>query len=948
MRFYQFVVLSFKRLTSRLSLTLLVILSMAITVAMTVSVPVFSESVSRKIMQEEMALQSHSIERPPFSVRFSALPTTKTPMTIDDVDYAGEWIADMLRREVGLPITSSYTQYESPTMYLRREPPVEGDTSVKRTDSIAVTFVRNIGDHIQVTKGIDYGSAEGVPEGALSVWVLNSLAQQLELQIGDTYYLSYSPRPGFAAIPLYIAGYWEASDPQESYWYLEPEISFGSALLTTEEQYRATLQPMLPEGTGYDFWYYVFDDSRMSLDRVGDYLKGIKVVESDVHDRLPSGTLGYAPSNALEQARQRKNALSTSMFSFALPLMGILAFFIASVSAIVARYQQGEAAMLISRGVSRSQLLLLFMGETGLIVAISTPLGVLAGMGIARLLSYSDGFLRFVPGSGLPIYLASINWTLVGMGILLGLLSRLAPTWLSTRSNIVSHEQQSARREATFGVTRIVLMVVMGALTYYTYYRLANTGSLAFITLEGEADPLRDPLLLLAPTLFLFTASLIISELFILLMRSLSLVGQLVHSAAAYLGVTNLAREGSYYRVPIYLLVLCLNLGVFYASLARSADIWLADRLAYQVGADYTFTHAVGAASTGGMLGMENFYGDAGLLPMTAFTSLPGVQAATRIGEYRGELDVLGDAPALRLIGINRLEFPKVVYWRSDYADASLGDLMNRLGMHSDGLLLPSDYAAELNLVEGDQVHMQVSYQVGGEWYQPEITLTYVGSFDYFPTMYESKAPVGVVNLSYLETDAGVVDAPNIWLNLEPTASTTEMVASLKLLMGDPEVSQDLHALVVTDQRRLERVGIFGMLSFCFLASALLAGLGMLVYGFSALASRIYRFAVLRAMGLRLREMISVISLEYAVAMVYSLVVGVLLGALTSVLYVPFYPLTSEPTQQIPPFLPYTDWSSAIWITLVMAVTLSIIESGVLARMARTPAFQALRLGSRE
>jgi putative ABC transport system permease protein len=347
-------------------------------------------------------------------------------------------------------------------------------------------------------------------------------------------------------------------------------------------------------------------------------------------------------------------------------------------------------------------------------------------------------------------------------------------------------------------------------------------------------------------------------------------------------------------------------------------------------------------------LGTENYYGDAGLLPMTSFTAIPGVKAATRIGEYRGELEVTSDVPALRLVGINRLEFPQVTYWRSDYASSSLGELMNRLGLHADGILLPRDYAEQLNLVEGDQLHLTVGYQAEGEYYAPEIMVTYVGSFDYFPTMYEDEAPLAVMNQSYLETDAGVVDAPMIWLNLEADASTSEVGDALKLMMGTPETSQDLEAVLLSDQRRLERVGIFGMLSFCFLASALLAGLGMLVYGFSALASRIYRFAVLRAMGLRLGEMIGVISLEYAVAMIYSLVVGVALGALTSRLYVPFYPLTSEPTRPLPPFLSYIDWSSAIWITLVMAVTLSIIESGVLARMARTPAFQALRLGSRE
>ena len=57
--------------------------------------------------------------------------------------------------------------------------------------------------------------------------------------------------------------------------------------------------PIAPEGTGFDFWYYVLDDSRMTLDKAQQYLDGLALIEEEVITRLPSGKMDYAPTDEL-------------------------------------------------------------------------------------------------------------------------------------------------------------------------------------------------------------------------------------------------------------------------------------------------------------------------------------------------------------------------------------------------------------------------------------------------------------------------------------------------------------------------------------------------------------------------------------------------------------------------------------------------------------------------
>jgi len=222
-----------------------------------------------------------------------------------------------------------------------------------------------------------------------------------------------------------------------------------------------------------------------------------------------------------------------------------------------------------------------------------------------------------------------------------------------------------------------------------------------------------------------------------------------------------------------------------------------------------------------------------------------------------------------------------------------------------------------------------------------------VDTFTYFPTVYDDQ-PAVIVNASYLDGQTGGLFPNGVWMRLQAGADGQEVLEQVGRLQVDPNRARDLRAIIRRDQSRLERVGLFGLLSICFLAGALLSGIGLLVYNLAAMVARGYRFAVLRAMGMRQNEVLRTVTVEYLITLVYGVLAGAALGVMASAWYVPLFPLTDSPSVPVPPFIPFIDWPRALWMAGLMALTLILIEGGVLWRMARTRVFEVLRLGIRE
>ncbi|MBM3190440.1 MAG: FtsX-like permease family protein, partial [Chloroflexi bacterium] len=629
------------------------------------------------------------------------------------------------------------------------------------------------------------------------------------------------------------------------------------------------------------------------------------------------------------------------------PILAIMVYFIGTLSAMLVRFQEQEIAMFISRGSSRVQMLILTLLEGLIVLLAAMPAGIAISMALARMLGYSLTFLRFVPREPLAVYLASLDWRLVGACAAVVIVARLIPGWTAARKSIVVQEQGSARTRLALGTARLLLIGGLVATTAYAYRQLNAIGTMSLVSWQpNEAS--HDPLLLLAPSLFLLASPLVACELFAWLVRPLGWLGSLLNSAGAFLGCTELSREGARYRTPIYMLVLCLSAGVFYASLAKSADAWLIERREYEVGADLSFIPYY--ATDAEMLGMtpqdvREAFGSTAQLPISDYEQSPGVVEAMPVGDYRASMTVGKRTQRLRLMAIDRVKFPRVAYYREDYAARPLGELMNRLGSQMNGVLLPESLARELQLSEGDPVRITVEFM---EETEAAFDLVLVGTFRYFPTMFEAEASVAVANLSYLQFETSALFDHSIWMRLAPEAVADEVLADLEQRKRVSSYNvHELRELVERDQSRLERVGIFGMLSVCFLTGALLSALGLFVHSAASMRGRSLRFAVLQALGLPREKLMLGVALEYGVALLYSVLVGLSLGIASAQLYVPFFQLTDKREVPVPPYLPLVDQERAIWMAIAMGLALASVVVGVFVRLVRTKVFETLRLGTR-
>jgi putative ABC transport system permease protein len=943
MRWFALLAMSIKRLRSHLGLAALLLLANATTVAVVVCVPVFADAVSRTIMKEELGFQRLS-RRPPFAVRFTASATLRRPLTVSDADMYRDWLAYRLERAVGLPVETTIMQVSSSRYDLL---PVTEDgrryTEVSLGNA-SVFFSGGIGEHIRIIDGEPYD--EAASSSPVRLWIERSFAEERAFQVGEEYALGDAYDSSIAPLRVRIAGIWEAIDRSGAYWYVESPWHLDRNLLVSRPDYEAHIAPRMRSGVKHVFWYYIFDESHMNLSEGEHYIAALEEVAREATDHLPLGTMEAAPTLELERGQERKAILSLIFFGFNVPLLAIVLYFIGAVSAVLATSQSQEFALLTSRGASRTQVLSTTLLDALLVFVAAVPVGIAAGMATARLLGYSYGFLHFVPREPLQVNDASIDWRLIAACLVLTIAFRLAPAWSAARRSIVQHEHRSARRPLVWSAGRLLLMGVLAVATAYSYRQLALRGSLSLVSWRPD-DATHDPLLLLAPSLFFLTAPLLLSEVFVVLVRPVTWVGRYLRSVEGYLGCLHLGREGGRYRIPVYMLLLCLSISVFYASLAYSADVWLVDRRRYEIGADLTFQ----PQQRGQPNATAAYRAEDGLIqiPISDYEAIPGVRAAAPVGDYRATL-AQGTALATgRLLAVDRTRFAQVAYFRDDYASEPLGELMNRLAVQPDGVLIPARVAESMGIGVGDRVRINVVFN---DDERAPVTLTVMGLFDYFPTMLPRERSVFVANHDHIQDLTGGALPFGIWIRVEPGldgADAAELALAVeRRVLQALEATGNLPQTLAEDQARLERVGMFGMLSVSFAAGALLSALALLLQGGVATQERAVRFAVLQALGLTRGHVVLAVMVEYALMLGFAVAVGIGLGIVGGRLYVPLVQLSEIEGVPVPPYLPLIDRQRAALIALTMTGALLAAQGIFMVRLVRAKVFSVLRLGARE
>lgn len=98
--FLSYITIALKRLKAQRTLSAVLVIAFALVISITVYIPIFADAVGRSVVRENLERKSKSANYPLFSARFYAMPTASCKMTLDDVSYAYDWLADLLARHV--------------------------------------------------------------------------------------------------------------------------------------------------------------------------------------------------------------------------------------------------------------------------------------------------------------------------------------------------------------------------------------------------------------------------------------------------------------------------------------------------------------------------------------------------------------------------------------------------------------------------------------------------------------------------------------------------------------------------------------------------------------------------------------------------------------------------------------------------------------------------------
>jgi putative ABC transport system permease protein len=681
---------------------------------------------------------------------------------------------------------------------------------------------------------------------------------------------------------------------------------------------------------------------------------------------LNNATLDVSPVPALQSYGKSASVLTLVLTIFSLPVIGLVIYFISLIAGMVVRRSQSEIAVMRGRGITRRKIVNLYLLEGILVGGLGLAGGLLLGRWMAQLMSRTHTFLDptiLTGGSvltGGPVLTGSIEPMVIVLtptaliyalvGVALTLVALLVPALLVANYSIVTLRWEQARALLAPVWQRYFLDLILLIPPFYGWYQLAKQGTISLGS--GGNDPFSNPLLFLVPVLFCFSLGLLFLRFFPLLMRLLSSLAARLPGTTLLLTLRQLARSTTQYVGPLLLLSLTVSLATFTASMAVTLDSHLGDQVYYQVGTDLNLAelgeNTEETATTVTLPGQETTTTTTEgtplwlFLPVSEHLDVPGVQAAARVGNYTATANIGGRQQAGRILGIDRIDFPRVAFFRPDFAyNESLGELMNRLAVASDGILVSSSFLTQQGLTVGDPLRLTVG--ASGDY--AEVSFTIVGSLSLFPTLYPQDGPFFVANLDHIHNALGGTYPYDVWLATDASVASDTIVQGVRDLGLVVVTAQDARDEIAAEQTRPERQGLFGLLSVGFIAAAALTVIGFLVYAVVSFQRRFIELGMLRAIGLSTRQMAAYLAGEQAALILTGVGLGSALGVWASTLFIPYFQVGDGKTALVPPFIVQVAWQQ-LGLILVIFGAMFVVAVVVLAvLLTRMRVFEAVKLG---
>jgi putative ABC transport system permease protein len=955
-RWGAYIHLAARRLRYSPGVSLSALAGMTAVLSLVVCIPAFSYSVSGQVLQAELLKKNQETGRALFSLHTYYLDKNAVdPFTLAKASAMANYLNQNASRLVGLPVVSTMYETQSNSLQWRYAPGQPAFETLEGEPYFDASFfwMKGLEERARITEGA-WPAPVSEPNQPVQVAIQEETANERLINVGDRFQSG--------GMEIVISGLWEADDPYDPYFYERPGSAYSSLLYVPEETYDRRIEPEMERPLFYTAWYVVFDDSHLDYRQAPAYTRGLTRLNANLRALIPMLDTDYTPLDQLTAYMDRAETLSGLFLVIGAPAVVLLLLFIGLVAGIAAADKDRETAVLRGRGSTRGQVIGLALAEVLILLALALPISLALGWLEAGLVARTLSFLSFSILPRVPVSLQGINPLWLAGACTVMVIAWLLPVRNMARASIVRVKQERARTATKPLWERAyldLLFLLPGIYVYFTFKPQTDSAALTHAAAEAAAASAvhyRDPFLFAAPALF--SIGLCMLALRVLPLLTALIAGVVDHLSAvwAYLSLKQIARRPSDHLGALLLIMISLSLAIYSASLAKTLDLWLVDSLYYRTGADLVVHEYSLDVKESSILTPSSGRGELTITDLDLnigsyatvedHLKLPGVRGVTRVGKYEGTYsDGSGEEPCI-LVGIDRIDFSKVGFYREDFSPQPVDVLMNELGLEPQGVLISSSLAQQNGYQVGDR--LLVSAQIQEE--KVENDLVIVGLYDFFPTVEPGDLPALIVNLDSLFANPDSALGYDLWLRLDDQADINQVITDARKMVGGSGVEVQAQASGLEDLRESleqpERVGMFGVLNVGFLVTGVLPAIGFVLYSYASLRRRFIQLGILRAVGFSVKQMMGYLAFEQLFLMFLAVGLGAGVGLLTSAVFLPY--MQAGVGQGALPFLVKIGWLEAVGLSVGFFVVLAITVAGMISYLAQSRVFQAIKMGDGE
>ncbi|RKP55303.1 ABC transporter permease [Cohnella endophytica] len=945
----------FRKMWNTRWMTLSTLAGLLVAVAFTTSIPMYADGALKRVVSQSLKDNSEGLPAGSLLIRYQS---TDGKTDMDSFKEVDKYIGEEVPSNIGFPVQVSQRSLSLRSGEVSPEDPKKVDAS--RTRKLTLSAYSGLKDQVEVAGG-KWFADRAESDGTLQAVMMEEAMFRNDLHVGDV--LLYPIYGGLdLTLRVQIVGSFKAIDDNSDYWYQGLEGIMNN-LYIADNAFVEDLAVKQHIPVQMAAWYSAYDLREIKTSQLTPLTNKLNRVDIEVYKKLKDTHLELSFADMLSEFRRSSIQLQTLLFTLAAPMIAMVFYFITMNTQQALEKQRSDIAVLRSRGASTRQVFLLFLLEGALLGIVALLVGPFIGWFMAKSIGSASGFLEFVDRKAIPVGF-STDSVLAGVAaVIVAIGAAVIPALVFTRTSIVDYKRQMARGDRQPFWQKWFLDVALLGVAGYGWYLFNERQMVSFQT-GVTTDQLNvQPFLFFVPAISIFAGGLVFLRLFPLLLKLFNLIWKKILPVPFYLTLTQLSRSSKSYYPLMILLILTLGLGVYNSSAARTIGLNSEERIMYKYGSDvvvktvwegnaeFKAPKKSQGGSGGGGSGSGGSGGSGGGQgsnptptkinynepPFEIFRTLPGVKQAARVLQTKSSLTISGKtAGQTTIMGIDNVDFARVGWLRKDMYTINPYKYLAWMGQVPEGALISSNVAKKFDLKRGDSVSTVIQDQ--------KIDFVILDILPYWPSLYPDQAPFLIANLDYIYDQVPLIPY-DVWLKMDPDAKTAPIIPVLQDKGIELASIDDMRSELVTQSKHPARGGVFGILSLGFLVTIIVSLSGYVLFWFFNLSRRVVQIGILRAMGLSRKQLTGMLLLEQVFTAGLSIGLGIGIGKLTSILFLPFLQTTDNSANQVPPFRVVFAASDTMRLYIVVAVMMSIGVALLITHIRRLKVHQAVKLG---